>query len=504
MPASILREIYHFWMGTRKKGSLMTGTAILVIDDERVICEGCRLVLGEQGHAVTCCTRGQDGLRQLEQKDYDVLLLDMKLPDTDGMQILGAVRQSHPQMHIIVMTGYASVQNAVEAMKQGAFDYLSKPFSDDELTLTVAKAIDNLRLIRENLALRQQLFDRFNFSNIIGEHPKILKVFDQVRRVAPTDSTILIQGDSGTGKELFAKAIHAHSQRAAKQFVAFDCSTIASTLVESELFGHVKGAFTGATQNKAGIFELAKGGTLFLDEVSNLSLEIQGKLLRAMEAQEYKPVGAAQAKTTDMRVIAATNRDLRAMVEEGGFREDLFYRLNVFPIYLPSLRERKEDIPRLAYHFLRSFCRQTGKRIEGFSNDALEMLVRYDWPGNVRQLKNVIEHLVIMADKAFLDIAFVSEQLQTRRSRAAMSIPDTMEELKALKKNLLQDSFGRAEKAFLEKALQAANGNITRAAKKVGMQRSNFSVLMKKHHLTAVRQNRFNAGRLDASRAKGG
>jgi two-component system NtrC family response regulator len=464
----------------------MSGAAILVIDDERVICEGCRLVLGEQGHAVSFCLSGQAGLNEIEQKDYDVLLLDMKLPDMDGMQVLTQVRQSHPQLHIIVMTGYASVQNAVAAMKEGAFDYLSKPFSDDELTLTVAKAIDHLRLIKENLALRQQLFDRFNFSNIIGEHPNILKVFDQVRRVAPTDSTVLIQGQSGTGKELFAKAIHAHSQRAAKQFVAFDCSTIAPTLVESELFGHVKGAFTGAVQHKAGIFEVARGGTLFLDEVSNLSLEVQGKLLRAMEAKEYKPVGAALARTTDMRVIAATNRDFKAMLAEGGFREDLFYRLNVFPIYLPSLRERKEDIPRLAYHFLRSFCRQTGKRIEGFSNDALDMLVHYDWPGNVRQLKNVIEHLVIMADSAFLDISFVCEQLQTRRSRVAIKIPDTLEELKALKKNLLQENFGPSEKAFLTKALNAADGNITLAAKKVGMQRSNFSALMKKHGLSAI------------------
>ena len=461
-----------------------TGT-VLVIDDEQTICHGCRLVLDDLGYAVKYGTTGQEGLRQLQQAEFDVLLLDIKLPDTDGMQILAGVRQSHPHMPVIVMTGYASVQNAVAAMKQGAFDYLPKPFSEDELAHAVARAIENKRLKEENLALRRQLFDRFNFSNIIGENPKILKVFEQLRKVAPTDSTVLIHGHSGTGKEIFAKAIHAHSQRAARQFIAFDCSTIAASLLESELFGHVKGAFTGAVQDKAGIFEVAKGGTLFLDELSNLSMEVQGKLLRVIEGQEYKPVGAAQAKTTDMRVIAATNQDLEKMVGEGGFREDLFYRLNVFPIYLPPLKERKDDIPRLAYHFLRSFCRQTGKRIEGFSNEALEMLVQHDWPGNVRQLKNVIEHLVIMADKSFLDIAFVSEQLQTRRSGVQMRVPGTLAELRAFKKHLIQVRFGQAEKAFLMKALKTAGGNITVAAENTGMQRSNFSALMKKHHVQA-------------------
>ncbi len=459
--------------------------AVLVIDDEKAICEGCRLVLGELGCAVAYSTTGQEGMDKLQHQDFDVLLLDIKLPDTDGMQILDSVRKTHPRMPVIVMTGYASVQSAVAAMKHGAFDYLSKPFEEDELMHAVGKAMENKRLKEENLALRRQLFDRFNFSNIIGESPKILKVCEQVRKVAPTGSTILIEGNSGTGKELFAKAIHAHSQRATGQFIAFDCSTIAASLLESELFGHVKGAFTGAVQDKAGIFEVAKGGTLFLDEVSNLSMEVQGKLLRVIESQEYKPVGAARPKTTDMRVIAATNQDLQRLVAEGRFREDLFYRLNVFPIYLPPLKERKDDIPRLAYHFLRSFCRQTGKRIEGFSNEALKMLVRHEWPGNVRQLKNVIEHLVIMADKAFLDIAFVSEQLQTRKSSGQMQVSNTLDELKAFKKYLLEDRFGQAEKAFLAKALKLAGGNITAAAKNVGMQRSNFSAMMKKHHVQA-------------------
>jgi DNA-binding NtrC family response regulator len=459
---------------------------ILVIDDEKVICEGCRLVLEEQGFSVTYRTTGRDGLNELAGKDFDVLLLDLKLPDMDGMQILSSVRQSRAGLPVIIMTGYATVQNAVAAMKQGAFDYLAKPFADDQLTITVAKAIENKRLREENQSLRQQLFDRFNFSNIIGENPKIRKVFEQIRKVAGTDSTIIIQGESGTGKELFAKAVHAYSRRAAKQFVAFDCSTISPTLLESELFGHVKGAFTGAVQDKAGIFAIANEGTLFLDEVSNLSLEVQGKLLRVMETREYKPVGLAHAKTTDIRFIAATNQDLKEMVSKNRFRGDLFYRLNVFPIYLPTLKERRDDIPRLAYHFLRSFCKQTGKRIEGFSNDALEVLTNHDWPGNVRQLKNVIEHLVIMADAAFLDLSFVAEQLETRRSSILGKVPETLEELKAVKKEILDVQFGQAERAFLIKAMTAARGNISLAAKRTGMQRSNLSALMKKHTLRSV------------------
>ena len=459
---------------------------ILVIDDEKVICEGCRMVLEEQGFSVAYRTTGRDGLNELANADFDALLLDLKLPDMNGMEILSTVRQSHAELPVVIMTGYATIQNAVAAMKEGAFDYLAKPFADDQLTITVTKAIENKRLKEENRSLRQQLFDRFNFSNIIGENPKILKVFEQIGKVAATDSTILIQGDSGTGKELVAKAIHAHSRRATRQFVAFDCSTISATLLESELFGHVKGAFTGAVQDKDGIFAVANGGTLFLDEVSNLDLDVQGKLLRVLETQEYKPVGLAKVRTTDIRVIVATNQDLLDMVRQERFREDLFYRLNVFPIYLPPLKERRDDIPRLAYHFLRSFCRQTGKRIEGFSNDALEVLANHDWPGNVRQLKNVIEHLVIMADGSFLDLSFVAEQLETRRSSAATKVPDTAEELKAIKKQIVEVRFGRVEKAFLIKALTAARGNITQAANRVGMQRPNFSTLMRKHALRAV------------------
>jgi two-component system NtrC family response regulator len=457
---------------------------ILIVDDERVICEGCRITLSDSGYAVEYCMTGASGLETMREGNFDLILLDMKLPDMDGMEILKAARSEQPNTYVVVMTGYSTVQNAVAAMKLGAIDYLAKPFTDDELVLAVERALERKRLVEENLFLRKELLDRFRFSNILGENPKILGIFDQIKKVAPLDSTVLICGESGTGKELFAKAIHAHSQRAAKQFVAVDCSTLSSSLLESELFGHVKGAFTGATQDKAGIFEVANGGTLFLDDVANLDMEIQGKLLRVLEIYEYKPVGSSHIKKTDVRIIAATNRDLKGMVDAGSFREDLFYRFNVFPIFLPPLRDRKDDIPKLAYNFLRHFSKKTGKKIEGFSDDALEVLVNHEWPGNVRQLKNVVERLVIMTDRRVLDSLDLLESSPVRRYLKGDAVPETLEELKRAKKQMIEEDFGKVEKAFLIKALKRCNGNISHAADQVGMQRSNFSALMKKHRLS--------------------
>jgi two-component system NtrC family response regulator len=461
---------------------------ILVIDDEPVICQGCRLALTEKGYRVDFQLRGGSGLEGISEGHYDLILLDLKLPDMDGMDILKSIRQNHPLLQVVVMTAYSTVQNAVEAMKSGAFDYLIKPFTDGELSLVVERAVEKKRLMEENLSLRKELFHRFSFENIIGQSPVMVEIFEQIERVAPTDSTVMLYGESGTGKELFAGAIHTHSPKASRQFIQVDCNTLSPGLLESELFGHVKGAFTGAVREKEGIFDLAHGGTLFLDEISNLNLEIQGKLLRVIETGEFKPVGATQFHRTDIRVITATNRDLKNMVEEGGFREDLFYRLNVVPIFIPALRERKEDIPILAYHFLRFFSRKMGKRIEGFSDEALETLIHFDWPGNVRQLKNVIERLVIMADNATLDLFYLLDQLQTTKSWKGDRVPGSLEELKAGKKHLLEEVFGHIEKAFVLKALKACQGNITLAAKRVGMQRPNFCSLMKKRHITADRE----------------
>jgi len=458
---------------------------ILVIDDEKAICDGCRLSLSDKGLVVDTCLSGANGLELLLKGEYDLALLDMKLPDIYGMEILRRVKKEKPGVYVIVMTGYSSVQNAVEAMKLGAFDYLAKPFTDDELWISVQKAVANKRLKEENLALRHQLCERYDFGNIIGEDPRILRVFDAARKVAPTDTTVLLCGESGTGKELFARAIHAHSNRAAGRFVAVDCSTFSSSLLESELFGHVKGAFTGAVKDKDGIFDAAAHGSLFLDEVANLNLDIQAKLLRTMESREFKPVGGGRVKTSDVRIIAATNRDLKHMVDEGNFREDLFYRLNVFPIFIPALRERRGDIPRLLYHFLKLYCRQIGKRVDGFSDEALERLVNHHWPGNVRQLKNVVERLVILAEDRILDYWNLAENLDIQPHPSPGVVPKTLAELKTFKRHLLENHFGKIEKAFLQDALAEAGGNIAQAARQVGMQRSNFSALMKKYGLTA-------------------
>ena len=463
----------------------MEPTKILVIDDEPAICDGCRLSLSDQGFVVDTCRQGTQGLAMLLGGEYDLALLDMKLPDISGMKILQNVKQENSGVYVIVMTVYSSVKNDVDAMKMWAFDYISKPFTDDELLISVKRAVESKRLKEENLALRHQLSDRYDFSNIIGETPQILKIFDSIRKVAPTDSTVMLSGESGTGKELFARAIHAHSQRAVRRFVAVDCSTFSSSLLESELFGHIKGAFTGAVKDKAGIFDIAKHGSLFLDEVANLNLDIQAKLLRVMETREFKPVGADRLKKSDVRIIAATNRDLKMMVGEGNFREDFFYRLNVFPIFIPPLRERRDDIPRLLYHFLKLYCRQTGKPIDGFSDDALEMLVNHDWPGNVRQLKNVVERLVIISDDRILNYRNLSDHWENKYNNKPNVVPKTLEDLKAVKQHLLENQFGKIEKAFLQGAFAAAEGNIALAARQVGMQRSNFSALMKKHGLAA-------------------
>ncbi len=462
--------------------------SILVIDDEASICKGCSLILKEHNYTVSSRTTGKAGLREALAGHFDIVLLDIRLPDIDGMEILASLRKKKPETQVIVMTGFSTVENAVEAMKGGAFDYLAKPFTEDEIILAVKKAIEDKRLRDENTLLRKQLFERFDFNNIVGEDPAILDIFGQIKRVASTDSTVLITGESGTGKELFAGAIHVQSSRAANRYVTLDCSTLSSSLLESELFGHVKGAFTGATQDKHGIFNVTNHGTLFLDELSNLNLEIQSKLLRVMESGEYKPVGQSLTIKTDVRIIAATNRDLSELVAEGSFREDLFYRLNVFPIRIPPLRERKEDIPRLAYHFLRLFCKETGKRIEGFSDDALALLIDHSWPGNVRQLKNTVERLVIMADHGYLDRETLTPHIHVDVGSdfsAPSHIPETWEELKSVKKHLVENIFGQVEKKFLVKALTECQGNITHAAQKVGLHRSNFSVLMKKHRLSA-------------------
>lgn len=459
---------------------------ILIIDDEISICNGCKMILSENGYDVDMSLSGREGLEKILNNSFDLVLLDIRLPDMNGIDILKKIKIKKKETCVIIMTGYGTVENAVEAMKTGAFDFITKPFNEKELSKSVFKALENRKLVRENIALKKLLYDKFSFDNIIGEDPLIVEIFDKIERVAPLDSTVLLEGESGTGKELFANAIHVNSKRSAHKFLAVDCNTFSSSLMESELFGHVKGAFTGADKTMPGIFEIASNGTLFLDEVTNLDLDIQGKLLRVLETGEYKAVGSGGVKKTNARIIVATNMDMQKMVKEKKFREDLFYRLNVFPIKIPPLRDRRNDIPTLTYHFLKRFCRKTGKKISGFSDDALETLVSYDWPGNVRQLKNVVERLVILSDENQLDQKLLYDNLDIRREDNSndIEIPENLEELKAAKKCFLENYFSKIEASFLKKALSKANGNITKAAKIVGMQRSNFSTLMKKYDIT--------------------
>jgi DNA-binding NtrC family response regulator len=452
------------------------------VDDEPIVCKSCVRVLSPEGYSVTTTLKGREGIEMGLTDDFDVVVIDLKMPDVDGMQVLEAIKEKRPDVEIIVITGYSTVSTAVKAMKLGAIDYLPKPFTPDELSVVVSKAMERRRLVAENRSLKEALVDKFGLENIVGQSRAMQEVYKLARKVAPTNSTVLIYGESGTGKELLAKAIHYNSLRKDKQFFPADCSALAPTLLESELFGHVKGSFTGATATKPGLFELADGGTLFLDEIGNINLETQGKLLRVLEEGEFKPVGGTEHKKADVRLIAATNKNLEKMTQEETFREDLFYRINVFPITLPPLRERKEDTALLAWHFLKEQSEQAGKKVEGFTPEAMNLLVSAPWPGNVRELKNTIERLVITAEGNMIRAEDLPESIRKNPNVSAdVPVPRTNEDLKELKKRLRQASTDQLERAFILEALERNDWNITRAASETGIQRPNFHALMRKH-----------------------
>jgi DNA-binding NtrC family response regulator len=376
----------------------MSGEKILVIDDSPEILTLFTEYLRAEGYEVDTSADGSTGIEMIEKKAYDLILTDMKMPSIDGMKVLEFSLNHSPDSICIILTGYGTVKNAVEAIKAGAFDYLTKPVKMDEILVTLKRALDYRSLKLENLNLKNQLKKKYRFENIIGDHERIQKVFEIVEKVADTDSTILILGDSGTGKELFAKAIHYNSYRRDRPFVPVNCAAIPSELLESELFGHEKGAFTNAIRTRIGRFELANGGTVFLDEIGDMNPLLQSKLLRVLQERQFERVGAVKTIKTDIRIIAATHQDLKVAVAQKKFREDLYYRLNVIPIRVPPLRERKSDIALLAHHFLEHFNRSKKKKIRAISDEAMEALVRYDWPGNVRELENTIERLVILVD----------------------------------------------------------------------------------------------------------
>lgn len=453
---------------------------ILIVDDELVICKSCEKIFRRAGHSVTYATSGKEAIQLLPSQEFDVIFTDLKMIDIGGMEVLQTVRQKYPETIVIVITGYATIASAVETMRSGAFDFLPKPFTPTELLAVLDRALEKRKLIQ----LTSTTFEykaQSGFEGIIGKSPKMQDVYKLIQKVATTDSTVLIIGESGTGKDLTAKALHNQSKRKNEKFFALDISTLSSSLIESELFGHVKGSFTGAHSDKMGIFEAADGGTIFLDEIGNLPIEIQSRLLRLLQEKEFMPVGSTVVKHSDVWLIFATNQNLKQLVSSGKFREDLYYRLNVFPIKLPSLRERKEDIPELAIYFLNKYCERNRRKIPKINSDAIEALTEYHWPGNVRELEHTMERLVILVDKDEIEPVHVSAALFRTDAYVRSIIPKKSDELKSLKKQIRETSVHEVEKMFIQEALIRNNWNISKASREVDMQRSNFQALMRKY-----------------------
>jgi DNA-binding NtrC family response regulator len=468
-----------------EEGFMASNPRILVIDDELIVCESCQRILEEEGLEVEIALSGAEAFAKMKENPFDIVITDLKMPGMDGMEVLRTIRKEYPDTFVIMITGFSTVETAVEAMKLGAFDYIPKPFTPDEVSIVVKKAIEQKNLLLENIYLRQELSEKYGFHNIVGKSRRMQEIYRIIAKVAPTDSTVLINGQSGTGKELIARAIHFNSPRRDKQFVTVDCAVLSENLLESELFGHIRGSFTGAVTTKPGLFEVANGGTVFLDEIGNISLSIQAKLLRVLQEREFTPVGGTKAKKVDIRLIAATNKDLEKMIKEEAFREDLYYRLNIVPIHLPPLKERQDDIPILSVHFLKKYSDEMGKTIKGFTPEAMERLIKHPWPGNVRELENVIQRTVVMIDEEMVRVEHLILPGQQEREPTESSVPMTSEELKEIKKQLREKAVEDVEKAFIVNALDRNEWNVTRAAEEVGMLRPNFQALMRKYGLRA-------------------
>jgi DNA-binding NtrC family response regulator len=388
--------------------------SILVVDDEVEIREGLEALLTSENFQVTLADTGAAGLQKLEDNPFDLMLLDVSLPDRNGLELLREIRLRDPQLSIILITAYGSIDMARAAFKGGAQDFITKPWSNDELVAQISVAIEGRRLRDENVQLKRALKQRYNFPNIIGKSDKMQAVFDLVTQVAPSRSTVLISGESGTGKEVIAKAIHSASTRADKAFIPINTGSIPGDLLESQLFGHVKGAFTSAVASKKGLFEVADQGTIFFDEISTVSPETQAKLLRVIQEREFMRLGGTDTIKVDVRILAASNEDLTKLVREGRFREDLFHRLNVISLHLPPLRDRKEDIPLLIDRFLKQYCEENAKPPRRFTAAAMKLLVDYDWPGNVRELENVVERAVVLANQEMIDGDLLPETVRSR------------------------------------------------------------------------------------------
>lgn len=435
----------------------MKTRSVLVIDDEENMRHLLKTILVKEGYAVSLAADGQDGLSMLESQQFDMILCDIRMPRVDGIQFLKKIQDKNIPSTIITMSAFGTLDLAIETMQLGAYDYISKPFKPAEIILTLRKAEERERLRTENILLRQEVQRKYNFSNLIGKSPQVMHVCEMIKKISLYKSPVLITGESGTGKELVAKAIHYNSPRSSKTFLAINCGAIPENLLESELFGHRKGAFTGAIYDRRGLFEEADEGSILLDEIGELPIALQVKLLRVLQEGEIRRIGEERTVSVDVRIIAATAKDLSQEVKKGTFREDLFYRLNVIPLHIPPLRERKEDIPLLIEHFMHKYNEQCGLHIEKIMPGAVKLLMDCSWPGNIRELENVIERAMVMSDKLIIEAKDVPEHIRARMSEGLYDIPENEFSIKRMER-LMEDK-------LIRKALLKTHGNKSRAAK---------------------------------------
>ncbi len=450
---------------------------ILVVDDEVGIVEVLRALFRREGYRVKTACNAAEALEALQQDTYQLMVSDIRMEPIDGIQLLGEARQLQPHLAVIMMTAYAAVETAVEAMRKGAFDYICKPFKVDELLLTVQRALSYEQALEENESLKETLKTQFHFSNMVGDHESMRRLYTMIEKVARTESTVLIRGESGTGKELVARAIHASSPRAARPFLAINCAAVPATLLESELFGHVKGAFTGANRPKKGFFEAADGGTLFLDEVGSIPISMQLSLLRALQEHEVRPVGAAENIPVNVRIVAATNEDLETLIRDGRFREDLYYRLSVIPLELPPLRERRPDIPLLVRHFLDRIAEREDRTIS-IAPEALAGLNAYDWPGNVRELENVVSRAGALCEDSRIALEDLPDNIRAsarvRPARPSEETPASADDFDLPEGMSLKAFLRDKERAYIQHVLDRFAGDKEQAARALGISLATF------------------------------
>jgi len=458
---------------------------ILVVDDESTLRTALLRILDRKGYQVITASTKAEALKLAAMdSSLDLALIDLKLPDGDGLELMSELKQHNPQLVAVILTGFGTIDSAVRATQMGAFHFMTKPFNMDELMSLVERAISHKTLQQENQILKSQLHQKYQFENIIGKSSQITKVLEMIEKVANTDSTVLVTGESGTGKELVARAIHYNSTRANKMLVPVNCGAIPGDLLESEIFGHIKGAFTGAIANRQGRFEMAHQGTIFLDEIGELSPTLQVKLLRVIQERRFEPVGSAKTIEVDVRIIAATNIDLEMAVRNGSFREDLFYRLNVIPIHIPPLRERKSDIPYLLHHFVEAFNQSKGRSLAGFSTDVMDLLLHYAWPGNIRELENLVERLAILKGDGIVDVADLPEKYRQGAENQGASAEN--QELQVLPDSGLDfnSAVDAYENALIIQALEKTGWNRNRAAQLLRLNRTTLVEKIKKKGLT--------------------